>query len=196
MQFPDARILIVDDEEGIRDLFRDNLQGRGYRCGTAPDGTAALELLTLEEYDLAIVDMMMPGMSGISLFEQIRQNWPDLAVIFVTAVDKLGLAVDHLKKGAYDYIVKPVKRRTLAQAVEDALAKRQALLQHGGRLTALVEETAKQATLLQARGMELLALNRMFQAELTARFSEEEDQSLEDADKVESLRPDASTSTH
>jgi len=184
MQFPDARILIVDDEEGIRDLFRENLQQRGYRCHTAPDGTAALELLTLEEYHLAIVDMMMPGMSGISLFEHIRQSWPNLAVIFVTAVDKLGLAVDHLKKGAYDYIVKPVNRRTLAQAVEDALAKRQTLLQDGGRLTALVEETAKQATLLQAREMELQALNRMFQAELTARFTEEEAQSLGDADKV------------
>ena len=98
MQAPDARILIVDDEEGIRELFKDNLQARGYRCDTAPGGAAALELMASEEYDLAILDMMMPGMSGVYLFEQIKQRWPDLAVIFVTAVDRLGLAVDNLKK--------------------------------------------------------------------------------------------------
>ena len=131
MPAPDAHVLIVDDEDGIRELLQEVLEGHGYRCDTAPDGVVALELLSLDRYDLAIVDIIMPGMSGISLFENILRDWPNMAVIFATGVNEVDSAVDSLKSGAYDYLVKPFNRRTLLEAVEDALVKRGAQQQAG-----------------------------------------------------------------
>ena len=118
MRFNGAPILVVDDEPGIRDLLKDNLEEQGYVCHTAPDGDAALNVLAEQTVQLALVDIMMPGMTGLSLFERVRERYPDLAVIFVTAWDDLNIAVQNLKNGAYDYVVKPVTRKRLQQAVE------------------------------------------------------------------------------
>jgi DNA-binding NtrC family response regulator len=107
------RILIVDDEEGIRDLLKDNLEARGYVCSTAPNGDAALEILAAEPADLALIDIMMPRMTGLSLFQHLTELHPDTAVVFITAIDDVSVAVEHLKKGAYDYVCKPVSRARL-----------------------------------------------------------------------------------
>ena len=115
-------ILIVDDEEGIRELVRRRLEKQGYVCYTAPNGYEALEVLATEAVDLALVDVMMPSMTGLSLFQHVRESYPDVAVIFSTAVDDLSLAVEHIKKGAYDYVVKPVTQARLQRAVEEPSA--------------------------------------------------------------------------
>ena len=139
MQNAQAQILIVDDEEGIRDLLRENLEEQGYLCYTAASGESALGILAAHSVDLALVDMMMPGMTGISLFGHMTDRFPDTAVIFDTAVDDLSLAVRQLKKGAYDYMVKPVSRKRLLHSVEEALSKRRTRLNdrpQGGDISA------------------------------------------------------------
>ena len=173
MQLHGARILIVDDEDGIRDLFRVTLEAEGCVCHTASDGEAALEVLAREPFDLALVDITMPRMSGLALFQHMRDGHSSVSVVFITAVDELTLAVEHLKQGAYDYIVKPVAKARLLGVVEGALGRRQCALQDEQHRRSLEEQTAQQATQLEARMRELSSLNRMFQAELSNKFSED-----------------------
>ena len=166
-------VLIVDDEEGIRELMSDNLSELGYTCHTASCGDDALALLSKQEVQVALLDVMMPGMTGLSLFQHLQERFPNIAVVFVTAVDDLSLAVEHLKSGAYDYVVKPVTRRRLHQVVGDALARREAGLEQQ-RLRALIEEQAdRNARDLEAKARELSTLNRVFQEELNRKYTGE-----------------------
>ena len=166
-------VLIVDDEEGIRELMSDNLSELGYTCHTASCGDDALALLSRQEVQVALLDVMMPGMTGLSLFQHLQERFPNIAVVFVTAVDDLSLAVEHLKSGAYDYVVKPVTRRRLHQVVGDALARREAGLEQQ-RLRALIEEQAdRNARDLEAKARELSTLNRVFQEELNRKYTGE-----------------------
>ena len=89
-------ILIVDDFENSLLLFKQGLEEKGYVCHTAASGSAALEVLATEAVDLALIDVMMPGMTGLSLFQRLKELYPQLAVIFITGVDDLDLAVEHL----------------------------------------------------------------------------------------------------
>ena len=123
-----SRILIVDDEEEIRGLFKETLEESGYTCFSASGGNAALQALAAEEVEVVVTDIMMPGMSGLTLFEHIQERYPDIAVIFVTAMDDVSLAVQKLKAGAYSYLVKPVTLRRLKQEVREALDKRSATI--------------------------------------------------------------------
>ena len=127
MRYARTPILVVDDEEGIRDLLKDNLEEQGYICHTAPSGDVALQVLATETVDLALVDIMMPGMTGLSFFEHAKERYPDVAIIFVTAMNDLNIAVQHLKHGLYDYMVKPITRKRLQEAVVEALDKRMAM---------------------------------------------------------------------
>ena len=97
MATPKARILVVDDEEGIRELLKDILEEEGYICLTAGSGLEALQFTDSEAVDLALVDMIMPGINGATLFQLLRGLYPDLAVVFITAVSDVDLAVEHLR---------------------------------------------------------------------------------------------------
>ncbi len=168
-------ILVVDDEAGIRDMFSDTLEGQGYLCHTAESGDAALNILKTETVDLALVDIIMPGMTGLVLFSEIKERHPELPVIFVTAIDDLSLAVGHLKRGAYDYLLKPVKRDRLKQAIEDALDKNQTVMEVDQHRRSLEEQLASQVGDLQAKAREISSLNRIVQAELSQKFNVQEE---------------------
>ena len=99
MEYRKARILIVDDEEGIRSLMRGSLEAQGYQCFEASDGLAALEVLAREPIDLALTDIMMPGMTGVQFFQEVRQRGYDVGIVFVTAINDLNIAADNLKEG-------------------------------------------------------------------------------------------------
>ena len=174
MQHAGASILVVDDEDGLRELFKERLEARGYVCHTAPNGYAALKVLAAEPIDLALVDIMMPGMTGLTLFQHVRERYADVAVILLTAVDDTDIAVKHLTHGAYDYIVKPVTRERLRQAVEGALDKRRAMVEGQQRLRLLEEQTARQGRELKAKTREISALNRASQFDLSKRLIQEE----------------------
>ena len=118
------RILIVDDDESVRDVISVLLKEEGYQCATAPGADAALDIASQEDTPLVISDMKMPGKDGLWLLEKFRENHPDTSVIMLTGFGDTEAAVDCLRRGAVDYLLKPPKLTDLIRAIERALAKR------------------------------------------------------------------------
>ena len=102
-----VNILIVDDEEIVRESLANWLEEDGYEVAAAENGFRALERLPEKDWNLAMVDLKMPGMDGIQLMDEIRKIKPETIVIIMTAYATVDTAVQAMKKGAYDYIVKP-----------------------------------------------------------------------------------------
>ncbi len=123
-----SHILIVDDEEDIRGLLKATLEAQGHVCHSASSGQEAIEILSSVDVDLALIDIIMPVMSGLSLFKYIREYFPDVAIVFVTNVHDMNLAFDLIKDGAYDYLVKSRIQHGLVQSVERSLKERSARL--------------------------------------------------------------------
>jgi DNA-binding NtrC family response regulator len=103
------RILFADDEAHLRDLMQMELPRLGHEVTVCPDGTAALRALERGMYDAALLDLRMPGLSGIEVLGQIRQNSPDTQVIILTGHATVDTAVQALRLGAFDYLTKPCK---------------------------------------------------------------------------------------
>ncbi|HEX7663438.1 MAG TPA: response regulator, partial [Polyangiaceae bacterium] len=103
------RVLIVDDEKFIRDILADFLGMEGYVVRTAEDGAAAVNELTQARYDLIISDLKMPRMGGLELLEAIAVHAPQALTVIMTGFGTLETAIDAMKRGAYDYILKPFK---------------------------------------------------------------------------------------
>jgi DNA-binding NtrC family response regulator len=99
--------LIVDDDQLLAKVVADILAEEGYHCTLAADAAEARARLAESEYSLALVDVMMPGESGLELATSILRDHPDLAVVMVTAVDDPAIAELALDSGAYGYVVKP-----------------------------------------------------------------------------------------
>ena len=115
------KILIVDDEEKIRELIRMNLELAGYKCDEAEDGEMALEKLNKFSPDLALLDIMLPKKNGYEIAQSfIKQNVP---IIFLTAKDSVTDKVKGLKLGADDYIVKPFESMELLARIEVVLRR-------------------------------------------------------------------------
>ncbi len=117
-------VLVVDDDESVRSLFDFTLRQAGFAPVLAESGEAGLACLT-EEMMVALVDLAMPGMSGIECLARIKHRQPDTQVIIVTAARDLGKAVEAMKAGASDYITKPVNVEALVALVEQAVAHHQ-----------------------------------------------------------------------
>jgi putative two-component system response regulator len=118
------RLLIVDDEPGIRRLLCSKLSGEGYQCEEANGAEHALNMLAEGSIALAMLDVKMPGKSGIELLPEIKTGYPDTAVIMATAINDIGVAVECLKQGADDYICKPFNLDEVSLSVQRALEKR------------------------------------------------------------------------
>jgi len=118
------RILIVDDDESVRDVISVLLREEGYNCVVASGAEMALDIAAAEETPLVISDMKMPGRDGMWLLENFRQRYPDTSVIMLTGYGDTEAAVDSLRKGAVDYLLKPPRLTDLIRAIERALAKR------------------------------------------------------------------------
>jgi response regulator RpfG family c-di-GMP phosphodiesterase len=119
-----TRILIVDDDASVRDVISVLLQEEGYECRTAAGAEEALDLAAHEAPPLVISDMKMPGRDGIWLLEAFRERHPETAVVMLTGYGDTEAAVDCLRRGAVDYLLKPPKLTDLIRAIERALAKR------------------------------------------------------------------------
>ncbi|HLM43587.1 MAG TPA: HD domain-containing phosphohydrolase [Myxococcaceae bacterium] len=118
------RILIVDDDDSVRDVISVLLREEGYNCVVASGAEMALDIAGQEETPLVISDMKMPGKDGLWLLEQLRERYPDTSVIMLTGYGDTESAVDCLRRGAVDYLLKPPKLTDLIRAIERALAKR------------------------------------------------------------------------
>ena len=117
-------ILIVDDEQVIRRLLKQMLSKEGYRCQEAGNAEEALEKLRNNAISLVLLDIKMPGKSGIELLPEIKTGYPDTAVIMATAVTEISVAIQCLKHGADDYICKPFNLDEVSLIVLRALEKR------------------------------------------------------------------------
>lgn len=115
------RVLVVDDEENLRRVTQMKLQQAGYEAMTASDGQQALEVLARNPHDLIITDLKMPGMSGMDLLRRVREDYPEIIVVVVTAFGTIESAVEAMKLGAHDYIIKPVNADALRLVVSRAL---------------------------------------------------------------------------
>ena len=101
--------MFADDEAHLRDLMQMELPRLGHEVTVCPDGTAALRALERGSYDAALLDIRMPGMTGIEVLGQIRQISPDTQVIILTGHATVDTAVQALRLGAFDYLTKPCK---------------------------------------------------------------------------------------
>lgn len=100
-------ILIVDDERAVCDLLKDDLTEQGYLCTTALDGVQALTELEKQDFDIVLLDIKLPGMSGMEVLRRIRSNHPDTATIMITCLNSADTMVEALRLGAWEYIIKP-----------------------------------------------------------------------------------------
>ena len=121
-------ILVVDDEASVARVVSRWLSAEGYECEQASGGREALEALRRREFALVVTDIMMPGMSGIELLEQVRNAFPETAVFMLTAVDDRKTATTALELGAYGYMIKPVEQNELLISVTNVLERRRLTL--------------------------------------------------------------------
>lgn len=127
------RILIVDDEESMREFLSIMLHREGYLVDAVSDGQQAVDRLKACTYDLVISDIKMPRLTGFQLLAHIKERFPETAVIMITAFSTTEEAVEAMKNGAYDYIIKPFKNDEIRLVVQNAL-ERQTLRQENLQL--------------------------------------------------------------
>ena len=122
----DPRILIIDDEEAIRESLDTLLTLEGFSVSTAVDGPSGMELLSRNEYDLLLLDLALPGQSGIDLLPRIVEMQPNLPVIMITAYGTVGNVVDAIRAGAENFVQKPWDNEKLLADIRAAVARHRA----------------------------------------------------------------------
>ena len=125
MNTSEIGILIVDDESSVRDSLYKWFLEDGYRVDTAADAKEALRKLQKQTWDIILLDIKMPGMSGLELQERIREIDPGIVIIIITAYASVDTAVTALKAGAFDYVTKPFDPDELEHLIRNAAEKRQ-----------------------------------------------------------------------
>ena len=118
------RVLVVDDEFAIRDNLEQLLNSSGYDAVAAANGEEALERASEQEFEIALLDMRMPGMSGSDVLQRLLRGYPDIGVIMVTAVAEVKTAVEAMNLGAFDYVTKPFDLDDILARVEKAKERR------------------------------------------------------------------------
>src|SRR5258708_4855124 len=142
-------ILVVDDEEAIREVVSTMLESRGYSCTAVSNGRAAQECVRRQAPDLVLSDMIMPEMDGIKLLDWLRSHDPEVPVIMVTAIHDISTAREAIRRGAYDYILKPFEKDQLFLGVGRASQHRRLVLENKSyqvNLQQQVEERTQQLT--------------------------------------------------
>jgi CheY-like chemotaxis protein len=115
-----AYVLVVDDEQAIRRLLTRWLSGWGYEAKEAGNADEAVEIMSAEPADIILCDVMMPVHDGIWLAEQVRNRWPQTAVIMASSAQDMETVIRMRKQGAVDYVTKPFGREMLRQALQRA----------------------------------------------------------------------------
>jgi DNA-binding NtrC family response regulator len=120
-------LLIVDDEEDMLLMYKNTLK-KDFKLSTTTSGLEALKILKEENFDLVLLDILMPEMNGIDVLKKIRESDPCLDVIMVTASKEIRPAIDSLKLGAFDYLIKPFEVEDLNLTINKALERKEMLL--------------------------------------------------------------------
>ena len=167
-----ARLLVVDDEESVRNLLQRILEGAGYQVTTAADGKEALYKVSLGEAEVVLLDIKMSGMSGIEVLSKLSADSPDICVIMVTSIVDTETAIEAMKMGAYDYIIKPFDRDDVLQKVLTAIERWKRQLKEKQRYLKLQESITEKTQKMQEQFTELIhSLSREHKllCELTAK---------------------------
>ncbi len=172
----EPRILIVDDEEVVRNILQRILKEAGYDVTMAADGEHAIDILYQEEHEVVLLDIKMPGMTGIEVLAKLTAEWPDIGVIMITAVMDAQTAVKAMKLGALDYITKPFDRDDVIQKVGEAITKWNQKLKDRHQYLELKEKFREQTQRMQTQFDELvnsLAREHKMMYELSVRQGKE-----------------------
>ncbi|MBI4201695.1 MAG: response regulator [Chloroflexi bacterium] len=125
-------VLVVDDERPIRYVLSKQLEELGYRCVALSSGQEALARLGQQTFDIILLDLRMPGLSGLDVLRRMQTEHPRTPVIMLTALVDTGLAAQALRLGAYDYVTKPYNLEELRARVQRALDKKDSLAEGEG----------------------------------------------------------------
>jgi putative nucleotidyltransferase with HDIG domain len=150
-----ARILVVDDEPHVRTMIGSTLERQGYDVQLAASGREGLEILERNAFDLVLTDIIMQDGNGIALLDRIHGQQPQLPVVMVTAIHDISVAIDAMRRGAYDYLLKPFEREHLINTVQRALDHRHAL-QESHNYQQNLEQVVRARTEMLRQAMENL----------------------------------------
>jgi len=139
MENPKARILIVDDEKVVRESLGNWFRDEGYQSEVAESATVALEKLSQNNWDVFLLDIRMPGIDGLELQRKIREAHPEATIIIMTAYASVESAVEAMKQGAYDYVIKPFDPDDLERTVRKAV-ERKRLVAENQQLRTKIDE--------------------------------------------------------
>ncbi|NIV36252.1 MAG: response regulator, partial [Anaerolineae bacterium] len=128
MEEPIAHILVIDDEVGMREGCRRVLVPKGFQVITAEHGVEGLRKLREARFDLVLLDVMMPGMSGLEVLDRIHDHDPNIICVMITGFATVDLAAQAMKQGACDFLPKPFSSDELLEVVHRGLDQRQRLL--------------------------------------------------------------------
>src|SRR5271169_1928852 len=118
------KILVIDDDSEVRNVFSKFLKDEGFSVTAASGGREALSILAREIPDIILLDLRMPDMDGISVLKEIKETDPELPVIMITAHGDVSVAVEAIKRGAYDFLCKPPDFDHLVLVINRAVQKR------------------------------------------------------------------------
>jgi DNA-binding NtrC family response regulator len=155
---PDDRpcILVIDDEPIIREVLQEILSREGYRITAVPDAEAGIEAMDAGEFDLVVLDLMLPGRGGLETLKEIKQKDPDRVVVMITAYGSIETAVQAIRMGAHDYLTKPFKNEDVLRTLRNGL-RHQRLLSENRSLRKALQGKARLGGLVgKSRSMQEL----------------------------------------
>jgi len=118
-----SSVLVVDDEPIVRESIRDWLRDAGYQVTTAESGEEALELIEKQDFSVVVLDIRLPGKTGIKVLKEIKVLKPQIKSIIITAYPSAELAAEAMKLGAVDYLIKPIAPDDLERLIRETLLK-------------------------------------------------------------------------
>src|SRR5574344_1955554 len=118
-----AKILVIDDQRSIRNTLKDILEYEGHTVGLADDGVIGLDMFKAEQYDVVLTDIKMPNMDGMEVLQNIIDIKRDVPIIMISGHGNIDTAVEAIKKGAYDFIEKPLDLNRLLITIRNAMDK-------------------------------------------------------------------------
>lgn len=119
-----TKVLVVDDDEGVRGSYLRSLESISRDIAAASDGDEALQTMEQSPFDVVLLDMRMPGQDGMSVLRTIKQKWPESEVVVITGYPSVAGAKEALRLGAYDYVAKPVGPQEVIEVTDGAMTRK------------------------------------------------------------------------
>jgi DNA-binding NtrC family response regulator len=144
------KVLVVDDDESYREGLRSILETEGYEVKTVIDGVSAINILQSNQYDLILLDIVMPLVNGIDVLKNIKNSFYDCEVVMLTGENDIHTAVESIKLGAYDYLLKPCSGTEIINTLNRAVERKRLLLQNKALKTELARRAASSKIVTQS----------------------------------------------